>query len=119
MVIYSCLCCVCEHQIYAVQSWSASGQTPLRSQGSQSDPKQKNDAEQVGPSKEAVKTADQAADKATDPEAPEISQEIKGLLGLAYPDLMAVAITACDSWMKGRTQARPFALLLELLCFSP
>ena len=77
---------------------------------SQSDAKQKSEAEQVAPSKEDVKAADQAADKATAPEVPEISQEIKGLLGLAYPDLMAVATTACDAWLKGRTQACSFLL---------
>lgn len=55
---------------------------------------------QEGPSKEDVKAADQAV---AAPAAP-ISQEIKGLLGLAYPDLMAVAATACDAWTNGQTQ---------------
>ena len=69
---------------------------------------------QEGPSKEDVKAADQADEKGTAPAAPVVSQEIKGLLGLAYPDLMAVAATACDSWMKGQTQA---CFLSAQICF--
>lgn len=104
-------CCV-------VQSWSAPGQTPFHAQTPQkAGSQQKAEAEQwvqEGPSKEDIKAADQAGEKGTAPTAP-VSQEIKGLLGLAYPDLMAVAATACDAWTNGQTQV---FVLSVLFCFS-
>lgn len=67
---------------------------------------------QEGPSKEDVKATDQAVEKSPAPSAP-VFQEIKGLLGLAYPDLVAVATSACDAWTRGQTQVWvvPYAAL--------
>ena len=97
-----------KEQYCVPQSWSAPGQTQQKA-GSQ----QKTEAEQwvqEGPSKEDAKAADQAVEKATAPTAP-FSQEIKGLLGLAYPDLMAVATTACDAWTNGQTQVYVLSIM--------
>ena len=92
-----------------MQSWSAPGETPFDSQAQAkqaADPKKTGAAKQQvleGPTKEDIKAVDMATAPAP---TPEISQEIKGLLGLAYPDLMAVATTACDAWIKGHTQVQ-------------
>lgn len=92
-----------------MQSWSAPGQTSLQALAQQkADAQQKTGAEQrvqEGPTKAEDTKADQAVEKAAASAAPEVSQEIKGLLGLAYPDLVAVAATACDAWTKGQTEA--------------
>lgn len=59
---------------------------------------------------------DQAVEKGTEkgtaPSTP-VVQEIKGLLGLAYPDLVTLATTACDDWKRGQTQVWvvPYAAL--------
>ena len=99
-IVQALACCV-------LQSWSAPGQTTFHAQTQQkAGSKQKTEAEQwvqEGPSKEDIKAADQAVEKGSAPTAP-VCQEIKGLLGLAYPDLMAVAATACDAWTNGQTQ---------------
>ena len=91
-----------------VQSWSAPGQS-LQAQTQQKiDAQKKTDAEQPvqeGPIKAEDAKADKAAEKTPASAVPELSQEIKGLLGLAYPDLVAVAATACDAWTKGQTEA--------------
>ena len=105
-----------KEQYCVLQSWSAPGQTPWQAQTQQkAGSQQKAEAEQwvqEGPSKEDVKAADQAVEKATAPTAP-VSQEIKGLLGLAYPDLMAVATTACDAWTKGQTQVYVLSIMVR------
>lgn len=102
-----------------MQSWSAPGQTSLQSQTQQKiDLKQKADAEQgvqEGPTKAEDAKANQTVEKSAPSAVPEVSQEIKGLLGLAYPDLVAVAATACDAWTKGQTEA---CLLSAVICFS-
>lgn len=92
-----------------MQSWSAPGQTSLEARTQEKiDAQQKADTElqvQEGPTKSEDAKASQAGEKADAPAVPEVSQEIKGLLGLAYPDLVAVAATACDAWTKGQTEA--------------
>ncbi len=55
-------------------------------------------------------------DQKPDVRAPPAPPTTKHLLGDAYPDMMSMASTALDFWIKGKTEVRHDAAAFVLLC---
>jgi len=64
-----------------------------------------------------VQVEDKAGDGKTKDEvrAPPAPPTTKSLLGDAYPDMMSMASTALDFWIKGKTEVRHKAALFVLM----